>query len=198
VTFRPFWRTNQGWFNAPSDPRYFFYPGETVEMVFQVVAESEVRLMYERFFLSNRSKYIEISNFLLYVNISGPYLLTYLQPLKYGIMFRVVPRRCYHNQTIFQTTFNATGFGPKSNLLFKRVNSIDQKGNEGKPVIPTDSRVTDSFWLNCDLIGVNSKLVPLMPTNSNFNALVCPNATYVHVTSYNSISGGEAITLGRI
>lgn len=71
----------------------------------------------------------------------------------------------------FHTTFEHEGFGPGEAMSFKRVNALDQfiidpttgkrKGNEGKTVVPTDTRVLDAGWKKVELLGRD--LEPLGP-----------------------------------
>lgn len=48
--------------------------------------------------------------------------------------------------------FPASGFSFDRSVQFKRVNAIDQKGREGKSVVPTNASVEDSIWLDTNLI----------------------------------------------
>jgi hypothetical protein len=62
--------------------------------------------------------------------------------------------------------FRAHGWAEGKPLQFKRVNAIDQAGNEGRPVRPTDAKVTGSKWLETELLyrdGKEIKSVPMVP-----------------------------------
>lgn len=78
-------------------------------------------------------------------------------------------------QKAFTTVFDAWGFGPGVRQQFKRVNAIDQVGNEGKPVQPTKARVTAAVWKEVWLWRRDVK-VPF--TAERFTDMRAPNADH--------------------
>ncbi|HZH35279.1 MAG TPA: hypothetical protein VEX64_10590, partial [Pyrinomonadaceae bacterium] len=97
---------------------------------------------------------------------------------------------------VFQTDFDAVGFAPNVMRQFKRVNAIDQFGNEGKPVQPTRAEVTGAEWLQTILLrgeGANAKQIPMDKTR--FTDMRCANESNVVVTATDVAKGGEKIDI---
>lgn len=96
----------------------------------------------------------------------------------------------------FQIDFDAEGFAPDLARQFKRVNAIDQFGNEGKPVQATDASVTGAEWQNTNLMrgyGSESKQMPLDATR--LTDMRCPNESHIFVTTTNATNGAEKIDI---
>lgn len=96
----------------------------------------------------------------------------------------------------FQTDFDAEGFAPGIARQFKRVNAIDQVGNEGKPVQPTKAEITGAEWLQTILLrgeGANAKQVPMDKTR--FTDMRCATETNVVVTTIDAAKGAEKIDI---
>lgn len=101
-------------------------------------------------------------------------------------------------QRVFTTVFDAKSFAPRVPRQFKRVNAIDQRHNEGKPVQPTRAQVIGAIWQETFLLrgeGTNAQRLPLMP--ARFTDIRCPAATNVRVTATEQerARGGEAIDI---
>ena len=97
---------------------------------------------------------------------------------------------------VFQTDFDAVGFAPNVMRQFKRVNAIDQFGNEGKPVQPTRAEVTGAEWLQTILLrgeGANAKQIPMDKTR--FTDMRCANESNVVVTATDAAKGGEKVDI---
>ena len=92
----------------------------------------------------------------------------------------------------FEQTFDAPGFGPGARQEFKRVNAIDQVGNEGKPVQPTGTRIAGAAWQACALFR-GDEAVPFTP--ARFTDMRCPTPAAVEVTPHHAEAGGESITI---
>jgi hypothetical protein len=92
----------------------------------------------------------------------------------------------------FTITFDAKGFGPGKVQEFKRVNAIDQVGNEGKPAQPTDTTITGAKWERVDLFRGDERR-PFVA--DRFTDMRCPDARLVKVTHHNADQGGEQIDL---
>jgi hypothetical protein len=96
----------------------------------------------------------------------------------------------------FQTEFDAEGFAANVPRQFKRVNAIDQFGNEGKAVSPTTAEITGTEWLQTVIFrgeGANAKQIPL--TAEKFTDMRCPNEKNIVVTLTEKNKGGEKIDL---
>lgn len=96
----------------------------------------------------------------------------------------------------FQTEFDAHGFAPGVPRQFKRVNAIDQRRNEGKPVQPTSAQVTGAVWLETELLrgeGAAAQKLPMTP--ARMTDMRCPSPEHVKVTATEAgrARGGETI-----
>jgi hypothetical protein len=96
----------------------------------------------------------------------------------------------------FQTDFDAEGFAPNVMRQFKRVNAIDQFGNEGKPVQPTKAQVTGAEWLQTILLrgeGAAAKQIPMDKTR--FTDMRCADESYIVVAPTDAAKGAEKIDI---
>lgn len=96
----------------------------------------------------------------------------------------------------FQTDFDAEGFAPNVPRQFKRVNAIDQFGNEGKPVQPTKAEVTGAEWLQTILLrgaGAEAKQIPMDKTR--FTDMRCSSDKHIVVTTTDAAKGAEKIDI---
>lgn len=94
----------------------------------------------------------------------------------------------------FQTDFEAEGFAPNVPRQFKRVNAIDQRHNEGKPVQTTKAEVVGAEWLQTILLrgdGANAKQIPL--DAARFTDMRC--GASVQVTTTDAAKGAEKIDI---
>ncbi|HMZ53090.1 MAG TPA: hypothetical protein PK988_12575, partial [Candidatus Sumerlaeota bacterium] len=87
---------------------------------------------------------------------------------------------------------DAASFGPGELQEFKRVNAIDQVGNEGRPVVPTNTVVFDAKWENVVLIR-NGQRLPF--NGQRFTDMRCPTPSKVAVTAVQNDESGEMITI---
>ena len=90
----------------------------------------------------------------------------------------------------FSVDFDADNFTEELKRQFKRVNAIDQFGNEGKPVKPTNANVINAQWLNTDLFR-GDKTVPM--NNHRFTDMRCSDSLHIIVTPVNDMTGAEKI-----
>lgn len=98
---------------------------------------------------------------------------------------------------IFSTEFDAKGFAPRAPRQFKRVNAIDQVGNEGRPIQPTKAWVTGAVWQETSLLrgaGENAERLPV--TTERFTDMRCPAASISITADKDAMAqGGEAIDI---
>jgi hypothetical protein len=94
--------------------------------------------------------------------------------------------------SVFSTVFDAKSFGPGVKQEFKRVNAIDQSGNEGKDVQPTQTIVRGAVWKEVWLVRQGRKL-PMIP--ARFTDMRCPDAAHVVVKDGKEDSPAEEITI---
>ena len=183
--YKPFWRyiykdatdiegnVNRREVNSwnVSDPRsfqYYYFPGDTIVMkVYSPVPD----------YLQLRIEVVETTKNPKYVAIRKNYGLKDDKP-----------------QTFYSPIFYSKGHGI-SKAEFKRVNSIDQYGNEGYHAKLTDAQVTEAVWHEVYLYRrVNGKVVKV-PFNAQRQAsMICPNEDAVTVTPINE-KGGEKVVL---
>ena len=90
--------------------------------------------------------------------------------------------------------FDAYTFGPGKDQEFKRVDAIDQSGNEGKPFQPTDATVSGLEWVKVDLLRGDERL-PMIP--SRFTDMRCPSPHLVKVSEANAAGGEKVDLIGR-
>jgi len=146
--FRPFWRTKT-WNSAPDEKKFYFYPGETVQMAVLVAGPNKLRLIIS----DGKTK-------------------------------------------TFQTDFDAEGFTANIPRQFKRVNAIDQRHNEGKPVQPTRAEITGAEWMNTILLrgaGADAKQIPMDKTR--FTDMRCAGESNIAVTTTDAAEGAEKIDI---
>jgi hypothetical protein len=95
----------------------------------------------------------------------------------------------------FQTEFEAEGFVAGLPRQFKRVNAIDQFGNEGRPVQPSGAEITGAEWLNTILLRGEGQAVQQLPMNaSRFTDMRCGEKNVV-ISSIDASKGAEKIDL---
>jgi hypothetical protein len=98
---------------------------------------------------------------------------------------------------VFSTEFDAKGFAPRKPRQFKRVNAIDQVGNEGHPIQPTKAMVVGSLWQETFLLrgaGETTERLPMTP--ERFTDMRCPAASISITADKDAIAhGGEAIDI---
>ena len=82
----------------------------------------------------------------------------------------------------YETTFECAGYTLENKGEFKRVNAIDQMGNEGKPVQPTKTKVNGGKWLHTDLLRMENGKVLIVPFQSErYTEMNCPNVSFFSV-----------------
>lgn len=89
----------------------------------------------------------------------------------------------------FSVEFPASQFGRGNLQQFKRVNAIDQLGNEGKPVQPTKARVEGAIWEEVYLLRGEERY-PFI--TSRFTDMRCPDPVHFLVETIND-QGGESL-----
>ena len=95
----------------------------------------------------------------------------------------------------FEDIFEANGYKQGTKAEYKRVNAIDQAGNEGKPVQPTTARFLDSKWTEVYLLrSCNSTVMKASMNKDRFTDMRCPDAKHFDVTVYGDGSS-ESISI---
>ncbi|MFD2552854.1 hypothetical protein [Sphingobacterium tabacisoli] len=82
----------------------------------------------------------------------------------------------------YETTFECAGYTLDGLGEFKRVNAIDQMGNEGKPVQPTTTKVSMGKWLHTDLLRYEKGKVVKTPFHDGrYTEMNCPQQQFFKV-----------------
>lgn len=103
-------------------------------------------------------------------------------------------------EPVFTKTFPAPNFGPGVTQEFKRVNAIDQRGNEGRPTTATMATALGARWRSVDLLRAPSdsdatatlRRIPFTP--DRFTDMRCPDPATFRVETLPG--GGEIIDIG--
>lgn len=98
----------------------------------------------------------------------------------------------------YETTFECAGYSLDKTGEFKRVNAIDQMGNEGKPVQATHTQVTKGKWLHTDLLRLENGVMVKVPFHSGrYTEMNCPQTNYfsVQATADEKSKGAEEINI---
>ena len=84
----------------------------------------------------------------------------------------------------YETEFESDGYIKSALGEFKRVNAIDQVGNEGRPVQPTKTRVENAVWKETHLFRMfEDKVVKVPIHEGRFTDMRCPERSYFKVTA---------------
>ncbi|GGH13194.1 hypothetical protein FAZ19_08605 [Sphingobacterium alkalisoli] len=98
----------------------------------------------------------------------------------------------------YKTTFACAGYALDTKGEFKRVNAIDQMGNEGKPVQVTKTKVSGGKWLGTDLLRMENGNILKVPFHSGrYTEMNCPTTAFflVIVSDREKARGAEEITI---
>ncbi|MFP4078870.1 MAG: immunoglobulin-like domain-containing protein [Candidatus Izemoplasmataceae bacterium] len=176
VTFRPFWRYihngSNTWENASyQNPEHYYFPGDKLRMtVFSP----------EPGYLQMEIEVIEPTDIPEYVELRASLRIKDNMPSNF-----VTPK------------FPSSGHGSED-AEFKRVNAIDQVGNEGTAAEPTDSEVNKAIWHEVYLYrNIDNELKKVPFTRERFDSMLCPDSDgfvldYDH-EEVDEALGGEAI-----
>ena len=84
----------------------------------------------------------------------------------------------------FSVDFPCKGYTLLDPAEYKRVNAIDQVGNEGKPVQATKAKTEGTEWLETNLLRLNGTEVVSVPMHSGrFTDMRCPSDRNIQVTA---------------
>jgi len=177
--YRPFWR-NKDWSSGPAKPDFYYYPGDKIRMRIETVQEGKLQMSIELLERSEVGKKMDAEVRAAGAKDEGSTApetanLTTLSP---------------DAATSLTVNFDARNFGPGKVQEFKRVNAIDQSGNEGKGVSPTRATVKDATWHEVWLLRGKERL-PMSP--SRFTDMRCPEKHLI--SAYNFGESGERISI---
>ncbi len=98
----------------------------------------------------------------------------------------------------FEREFDCDGYLLKDVGEFKRVNAIDQVGNEGKPVQATKTKVLNAEWKATNLYRmVDGKLTAVPFKKTRYTEMMCPAVKYFDVNASKAqvAAGAESLTI---
>lgn len=99
---------------------------------------------------------------------------------------------------VYETIFDCAGYRLDAAGEFKRVNAIDQMGNEGKPVQATNTQVSGATWLQTNLMRIhNGKVIQVPFHEGRYTEMNCPDTRFftIESTSKERLSGAERIRI---
>lgn len=181
--FRPFWR-NEKWFSGPANPDYYFYPGDVIRI--KVENTQHGKLLMRIDLLARAGTPAAEIRPQVTADETTPIVAS--RPVqKPQPPLTTMPTDAI---TSFTTVFDATGFRKGGLQQYKRVNGLDQSGNEGNPVQPTSTRIADATWQEVWLLR-DHKRVPMTP--ERFTDMRCPDAKHITVSRVGL--SGENVTI---
>lgn len=99
----------------------------------------------------------------------------------------------------YEAVFDCAGYVPGDTGAFKRVDAIDQVGNEGKAVQPTRTRVLGAVWKETNLYRSFKNQIVTVPFGENrYTDMRCPNPRFFDIrsTAAQRSRGAEEINIG--
>ena len=103
-----------------------------------------------------------------------------------------------HAVPAFGVGIRASAFGKGAATEWKRISSIDQKGNEGRPVTPTSSMAIGMVWEKSELLvgaaRTPTPLSSLSPTQVRGRDLA-DSAIYDRTFNIDVVNGREIVTI---
>lgn len=181
--FRIFWRVSN-WNSGPARPEYYFYPGDTVRMVCRTTGKpDELEMQIDLLHRADDPTTSVIQGERGERTVWAPYNAEVAAAAQNQAWTTSTSELLTQHAPLstFRTTFRAPGFGPGEPMEFKRVNGLDQSGNEGRPAQPTNTKITGAVWRQVHLLrGPDHEPVPMSP--SRFTDMRCPGPETVVVT----------------
>jgi len=195
ICFRPFWRyitsedKDEGGYDAHDGEyavtangnncianyhwrytEYYYLPGDKLRMIIYIPAPNKMQLQIEVLEKSTLPSSVEMRK-------------------KYG----------WKDPANFVSpVFTSPGHGTGMNAEFKRVNAIDQSGNEGKTAIATQTEIKNAIWQETYLYREINGTVYRVPMGDNRRGVTsAPDPTKFTVT-YEGVDrnlGGEVVTI---
>lgn len=98
----------------------------------------------------------------------------------------------------FEHDFICNGFVLGKKGEFKRVNAIDQVGNEGTPVKTTETKIINAVWKETNLYrNVNNTVVTVPFHSGRYTEMLCPSPSFFKVkhSTTELAKGAEMLTI---
>lgn len=149
---------------------YYYLPGDKLRIIVYVPEENKMQLQIEVIEKSTLPESIEMRE-------------------KYG----------WNDPADFLSpVFTSPGHGTGMDAEFKRVNAIDQSGNEGGTAIPTDTIVSNIIWHETYLYRVIDGTLYRVPMNEDRRGTTSAPESKYFTVSYDGVDsslGGEVVTI---
>lgn len=182
ITFRPFWRyifldengmeKNIYAMTKLEEVQYYFFPGDKVKITIGCLEDNFLQFRIDLIEPTNIKKYIDIRNKLNLPN-----------NLPSSLVVDKIP---------------APGVGIRK-TEYKRVNAIDQYGNEGKPSQMTKAFTLPSIWHEVYLFRLLDGEIVKVPFNeSRYTSMCCPVNEAFEISNKNDTLGSECIAIKPI
>ena len=100
-------------------------------------------------------------------------------------------------EDFFSPLFKSPGYGdPTVKSVYKRVNAIDQKANEGKATIETSTNVINAIWESVYLHRKIGNDIYRVPFNESRSSVINHSRTEAFIiTPINELTGGTVVTI---
>lgn len=180
--FRPFWR-NEEWASGPAHPDYYFNPGDVIRMKVENTQDGKLMMRIDLLARAGTPQAKRESQ----LTTDETTAIAATQPVDANRPLSTMPA---DSITSFTTVFSAESFLKGGLQQYKRVNGLDQSGNEGNPVQPTRTKVTDAVWHEVWLLRGSERL-PMTP--ERFTDMRCPDAKHISVSRVGL--SGENVTI---
>jgi len=84
----------------------------------------------------------------------------------------------------FSVDIECRGFTKLGSAEYKRVNAIDQTGNEGRPAQPTKAKTIGTEWLETNLLRLDGTEIITVPMHSRrYTDMRCPLEKHIQITA---------------
>jgi hypothetical protein len=183
--FRPFWR-NDKWNSAPAKPELYYYPGDLIRMKVENTADGKLLMRID---LLGRAG-TPAANIKPVTEVNETTAIVATKPTVPTTESAAFSTNPIDSISSFTTIFNASEFRKDGLQQYKRVNGLDQSGNEGNAVQPTNTHIDNAVWQEAWLLRGDKRL-PMVP--DRYTDMRCPDPKHVKVSPVGL--SGESVTV---
>lgn len=174
--YRPFWRSGQ-WHSGPAQPDFYYYPGDRIRLRVHTVSSGRLQMSVELLERGEKGR-----------SADAKYPRAHNHPEEPEE--QTLSGLSADSHTSLTINFDAPGFGPGRLQEFKRVNALDQFGQEGRQTLPTRTSVGTATWEEVWLLRKKERL-PMTP--QRFTDMRCPDPTQIFTEKLGS--SGEIVAI---
>lgn len=197
--FRPFWRYIT---NLDADAGDYDFENNRYYKASILNDTNGIKNVYAMYHPSF-SQYYYLPGDKLKISLTSPkenYLVLNIEVLEISTLTSSVDFRKKHKlnmpQNFTSPLISSPGHGTEMKKSYKRVNAIDQAGNEGKEAIVTKTSVENAIWENCYLLYEENNKIYKTPMNTKVSVeMSCPNKEAFIITSKDDETGKQEITI---